>query len=241
MDVSKILVTTDRIMDYIPFVSFVNNAVDAGEKIYIHCWKKNYIKTHPDNPYGYRSTFHKKHFYMSHVNNKSIWACVGLAIPFVNIGVALCREVTKHIKKDKHDCDYKILTLKRPEELKALFEKPIFNEETSEQFNTLNTIPEALRCLNKSQKISLYQVHHWLTFYCVMPAFDQCVKEFTNEISPLIFEMSEDHAKHAFIILMANWDEFQDELSLGWPYKFQAGNVIFPNNMFPQKKTIWIE
>lgn len=83
MDIPKILVTADRVCDYIPFVSTVTNLVDLFQK---------YVTI----PIACR-TVTVQNRYFTHLNKKSFSQCIMLLIPGLNVLVSL----HKHFKKQE--------------------------------------------------------------------------------------------------------------------------------------------
>jgi len=82
----------DDVLDYIPFVSIVNSVIDGIQKKNINKYKKNEKASNSLNPYDKRIT--KKHK----------WTMIALAVPGINIFVALYRDsarVYKHFNKEK--------------------------------------------------------------------------------------------------------------------------------------------
>jgi len=123
--ISRFIVKTDKFIDYIPFVSIANNAVVVIAKIalavFSSCFPSMYKKIQ-DNAL------------IDHLGKKSVLQCIGVAIPFLNILVALCRDfpqlmvtaledrpspADQRIAKLKDEVDSLAETLKRSEELRA--------------------------------------------------------------------------------------------------------------------------
>lgn len=93
--VSQFIVKVDKFLDYIPFLSIVNNTIVLIAKIalalFSFCFRSMYEKI-------------KDNDLIDHViNQKSVLQCICVSIPFLNILVAVCRDYPQAVVEGLQD------------------------------------------------------------------------------------------------------------------------------------------
>ncbi len=73
------LIKVDTIMDYIPFVSIINNTVDLIAKLSLSILSLTFFQAHHAI---------SSHVWVKYIEEKDSIFCIGLMIPFVNIAVS---------------------------------------------------------------------------------------------------------------------------------------------------------
>jgi hypothetical protein len=93
--ISQSLVKADKAMDYVPYVSIVNNVIVLIAKIALAVFSHHFPSMY--------ETIQENALVRHIIQEKSVIQCIGLAIPFLNILVALCcgsSESTRAAPKD---------------------------------------------------------------------------------------------------------------------------------------------
>lgn len=80
--VANALIIVDKVMDFIPYVSLINNAITLLAKLAFACLGSAHSSAGSSHPL------------LLHIQQKSVAKCLFLAVPFLNILVALCHHVS---------------------------------------------------------------------------------------------------------------------------------------------------